>query len=244
MSFFCVIFLVEIIQNPLGYDLVTEKDLKALQKLIGRQTKPKAIFNAAEKISGKISGAWFKANQLNWKLKTKKLFCDSGIVFNRSNMTIYANNLAGDVALNTLSLTGDPTALLIMKDNDTVPQTTTVKANEFSINSKENRISAVDQVRVTAQDSKITAQRAHYAGNSDKLILSGRVKVMHKDILAHCQQASFFPASETIVLEKRAWAIRGQNEVHGEKITINLKDAKISVAGKTKTVISDEEFNL
>lgn len=232
------------IQNPLGYDLVTEKNLKNLQRLIGKQTDPQIIYKSAANISGRIAGAWFKANQLNWNLKIKKLFCSSGIVFNRGAITIYAKNLEGDVALSMVALTGDPIAQLILKEENAVVKATTVTADKFLVNSRDNKISAVDNVLVEAKDTSITAKQADYAINADQLVLTGKINIMHKDIQAVCRRATLLPAKETVILEKGARAQRDQNEIRGDKITINLKNAKISVAGKTKIVVSDEEFDL
>ena len=58
--------------------------------------------------------------------------------------------------------------------------------------------------------------------------------------MAWGNSANYYIDDEIVEIIGNAQAKQGENRLKGKKIRVNLKDQKISVAGKGKIVISEE----
>ncbi|MBU0686748.1 MAG: hypothetical protein KKB81_02690 [Candidatus Margulisbacteria bacterium] len=227
-----------IIDQPFGYDRTSEKYLSRLKRQVNIKSGPAQIFQSAKKFYGDTQGAWFKATRLNWKLKTKKLSCDKGIVLNQGALTIYAQNLDGDVAFKKLSLTGNPSGLFISNDKEI--RETRIFADEFLVNAQKNEVSAINNVRILSKDTKIESKKLSYRRAKEELVISGSVKITYKDIDGQCEKAAYNPSRQIITLEDKAQVKRDKNIIFGKKIQIDLENDVINVSGKTKIVVDEE----
>jgi len=223
------------LDKPLGYDILLERKISSLIKTIGKE--PSSIFNFP-KIFRAGEGYWFQANNLSWKLADEQLICTGGIVLHKGEVTGNSETLRGDVALEKVSLEGNPR--ITIRSGKIAP--VTVEADAFEVLNSQDTIYAQGNPRVTWEDSKVTSEKAKYIQADSKLALDGSVKVDYKDIQASGNSASYFTESQQIMLEGNAQAQQGQNQLSGEKVMVSLKDRKIYLLGKSRVTITEEKL--
>ncbi|MDD5382048.1 MAG: LptA/OstA family protein [Candidatus Margulisbacteria bacterium] len=223
------------LDKPLGYDVNLERKISAL--IIDLKKSNFSIFNLP-RIYKKGFGYWFQANNLSWKLTDQKLLCTGGIVLNKGEVTGYAERLEGDVALEKIILQGSPR--IIIAPNNISPAT--LEAESFEVVSEENIIYAKGQPVIFWEDAKISSNNIKYLQKDGALILNDNVKIDYKDIQAWGNSATYQTEAGNIVIEGDAQANQGTNALSGEKVNVSLKNKKISVLGKGKVVITEEEL--
>ena len=118
----------------------------------------------------------------------------------------------------------------------------TVEADRFTIISAEDLILAQGNPIIRWENAVITAADIKYLQNEKVLKLSEKVKINYRDIQAWGDNATYYTESQKIILEGNAYARQTGNELKGEKVIVSLKDQKISVKGRGKFVITEEEL--
>lgn len=224
-----------LLDKPLGYDVTLEGKISALLKSLKESRF--SIFNLP-KIYKKELGYWFQANNLSWKLADQKLLCTGGIVLNKGEVTGFSERLEGDVALERVIIQGNPRIVII--PNKILP--ITLEADVFEVISKQDVILARGNPRILWEDAKVTARNMKYLQRDRILELKGKVKIDYKDTQAWGNLARYLTTENKIILEGEAHALQGENRLRGEIVGVSLKDKKISVIGKGKVVIKEEEL--
>jgi len=224
-----------ILDKPLGYDVNLERQISNLIKTL--KSPRLSVFNLP-KLYDQGLGYWFQANNLSWKLADQKLLCTGGIVLNKGEVTGYSDRLEGDVALESIVLEGKPK--IVVTPSKTTP--ITLEAAVFEIASIENTISARGNPRIFWEEAVISADKLKYLQADEVLKLTDNVRVSYKDIQATGRSADYFTEENRIILQGDARAIQGENKLRGEKVVVSLKDKKISVMGRGKVVITEEEM--
>jgi lipopolysaccharide transport protein LptA len=224
-----------LLDKPLGYDVNLERKISSLLETLKKSRF--SIFNLP-KLYKKGLGYWFQANNLSWKLADKKLLCTGGILLNKGEVTGYSQKLEGDVALERIVLEGNPRVVISPVHGSPV----TLEAKVIEVISEEDVILARGNPRISWEDARIFAKDLKYLQAENTLKLHGMVRVDYQDILAWGNQASYLTEDAKIILEGNARARQGENELSGEKVLVSLKEKKISVMGKGKVVITEEEL--
>jgi lipopolysaccharide export system protein LptA len=224
-----------ILDKPLGYDVNLERQISSLIKTL--KSRRLSVFNLP-KLYKQGLGYWFQAKNLSWKLADQKLLCTGGIMLNKGEVTGYSERLEGDVALENIVLEGKPR--IVVTPAKTTP--ITLEADIFEIASVENTISARGRPRIFWEEAIVTAERLKYLQADQVLKLTGNVRVFYKDIRAFGNAADYLTEESRIILEGDARAFQGENKLRGEKVMVSLKDKKISVVGRGKVIITEEEL--
>lgn len=222
-----------LLDKPLGYDISLEPKIAALIK-----NNQRSVFSrfTLPRIAQKESGYWFQAKNLSWKLADQKLLCTGGIVLNKGEVTGYSSRLEGDVGFEKVFLEGDPKIII------TPPKTSPIslEADVFEVENSKDVILAHGNPIITWEEAKVTADDIKYLQVTETLKLNGSVKIKYKNIRATGNSASYLTSHGRIDIEGDAFAQQGENKLSGQKISVSLKDNKISVMGKGKVIISEE----
>lgn len=219
------------LDKPLGYDALYEKQISSLIRSL-RAAQP-SVFNLPPEYK-KGLGYWFQANNLSWKLADEQLLCTGGILLNKGEITGYAESLKGDVELKKVVLEGSP-RVVISPD-------VTFEAQAFELNRAQDLFIAHGNPQVTWQDARAASDSARYFQAEKRLRLDGKVKINYKDILAWGDSADYLTRDQKVVLFGNAHAEQGGNKLSSDRILVSLKDQKISLLGKSKVVITEEEL--
>ncbi len=223
------------LDQPIGYDVSLKEKITALTKNL-KNSQRQSVFNLRDKKNGKA--LWFVANNLSWKLADKKIVCTGDIVIKKSRVIGYAEKLNGDVSLEEIKVSGNPRVIINPKNNSPI----TMEANYFEIDSPAETITAKGNSKIFWQEAIITCREVKYFENSNKLDLSGEVKIAYQDIRAQGDSAIYNINKDKIVLTGKTRAKQKENRLRGEKIMVSLKENKISVFGQGKFIISEEEL--
>lgn len=225
-----------LLDKPIGYDVKLERKISSL---IQRLKKSRlSIFNLP-KIYKKGLGYWFQAHNLSWKLSDQKLICTGGIVLNKGEVTGYAEKLESDVGLEKVLLEGNPKIVITPNGVSSI----TIEAEVFEIVSAQDIILARGNPKIFWQEAIITAKGLKYLQQKSILKLDGNVAIDYKDIQAWGSSGDYITEQEKVILKGEAKAQQGENVLSGEKVQVSLRNNKISVLGKGKVVITEEELN-
>lgn len=236
------------LEKPIGFD--ANSNIKPNQIAAYLAKIPNAqnlsVFSMRNKyISGMGNIYWFKANVLNWKMANQKILCRGGIILNKGDISIQANALEGDVALEKAKLTGSPFAEILPNSNKT--QKTHIDAEEFTLDSKKGSVIARHKVIIDHQDHllpyknlKITCQAADYNQNSQTLNLQTTVEAYYGDIYACGEYAHFSRAKQLVQLSGKAYAIYKGGRINGETVNVLLDKKTVTVTGKSKVIVKKE----
>ncbi|MBU0672208.1 MAG: LptA/OstA family protein [Candidatus Margulisbacteria bacterium] len=224
-----------LLDNPIGYDVKLDNKISSLIKNLKKS--PFSVFNLP-KTYKKSLGYWFQANNLSWKLSNQKLLCTGGIVLNKGEISGYAERLEGDVALERIMLQGAPKIIISPAGSAPI----TLEAEEFEVISSQDIILARGNPKIFWEDAQISAKDLTYDQGKNVLQLKQAVKIDFQDIKAWGNTATYLTETGKIILEGRAKAYQGDNKLTGEKVSVSLKEKKISVLGKGKVVITEEEL--
>jgi lipopolysaccharide export system protein LptA len=225
-----------LLDKPLGYDVNLERKISSLLKTLEKTSM--SIFNLP-KLYKKGQGYWFQANNLSWKLDDQKLVCIGKIVLNKGEVTGFAEKLEGDVGLERITLQGNPR--IVIKPDNSSP--ITLEATVFEVISEKDIIVARGNPRISWEDARVNARSLEYLQRANELKLGGNVRVKYKEINAAGDSASYLTELGKIILEGNSQAQQGDNRLSGEKVSVSLKDKKISVLGRGKVIIPEEELN-
>lgn len=223
------------LDKPLGYEAALERKISSLVKAVGRN--PLSVFNLP-KVYQKELGYWFQANNLSWKLADEKILCTGGIQLNKGEVTSFAEQLEGDVALERISLNGSP-RIVITPERE---QPVTVEAEKFEVLSAQDSFWAQGNPKISWGEAQVDSLQARYLQSERKLELLGNVRLKYKDITATGNTASYQTDTQQIKLKGNAFAEQGENKLSGDEVLVSLKDQKISLLGKSKVVITEEEL--
>jgi len=219
------------LSEPIGYDTKFEKAFRHKLGSLRKLKDPRAIFNLPHEGD---SGYWFKAHNLAWKLATKKINCTDGIMLAKGNIVVLSDELEADVAMENVKLIGSPRANV---DDNITCEATTIK-----VDSKNDLIYALGGSRMLRSDAVITSDSALYRQRSRELELLGNVHVTSKDLEAWGNNALYLVDSERAVLSGEARALRGNNALSGDEVSILFKEDKVTVSGRTQVKISGSEL--
>ncbi len=222
------------LDKPLGYDALYERQILSLLKTL--RARPQSVFTLPREYK-KGLGYWFQARNLSWKLADELLLCTGGIVLNKGEITGYADSLKGDVEFNRVVMDGSPRVILAPRNAAPV----TLEADAFEISSPQDLLSARGNPVITWKEAKVRSDSARYLQREKKIELAGSVRVNYRDILASGSAANYFVDREEVVLTGNARATQGENNLSSDNVMVSLKDQKISLLGKSKVVITEEE---
>ncbi|MBU1026546.1 MAG: hypothetical protein KKA31_02330 [Candidatus Margulisbacteria bacterium] len=223
------------LDKPIGYDAVLERKISSLLQSIKKSRY--SILNLP-RLYQKGAGYWFQAKNLSWKLSDQELVCTGGIMLNKGEVTGFAERFQGDVALERVVLEGNPKIVIDIKDSFPI----TLEANAFEVISLENLIIAHDNPVIYWGKAKIICNNLKYQQAKETLILAGSVKIDYQDIKAEGDNAEYLTLEEKIILRGNAHAKQADNQLTGKEVIVSLKDQKISVSGKGRVVITEEEL--
>ncbi|MFH1541632.1 MAG: LptA/OstA family protein [bacterium] len=224
-----------LLDQPFGYDINLQAKVDQLMKQTdGFQG---SFFNLPQ-LFGQTESYWFKAKNLSWSLADEKLTCTGGIILKKGEVTGLAKKLTGDVALEHVWLTGAPIITIALEDDTII----TIEADSFQIDTPNNLITAHGSPVIHWGEAIITAGKLQYQQDKNMLRLDDQVKIDYNDIRGWGKSGEYFTKSQTIVLTGKARAIQGDNSLTGEKISVSLGDKKISVAGRGKVVITENDL--
>lgn len=179
----------------------------------------------------------FETKKLYWSLASKKLKTDEDVIIERGDSTIYAKGFTADIALENIELAGRPRAEIKTGRKDGLLN---IEADRFEIDGKNGIIKAIGLARANRGELNLNCGQLQYREKVKIITADENVKITFNDILAGSDSASYNINNDKIILSGHAAAKRGENELTGDKLIINLKDNKIGVVGRTKAVIQDE----
>lgn len=223
------------LDQPVGYDVSLEKKIDSLTR--SHKGSPYSTFNFPER-SRKNPGYWFQARNLSWRLADQMLTCKGGIVLNKGEVTGWANQLVGDVGLETVLLEGNPHITMVNPHNSPV----TLEAESFQVVSSLDAFIAGGNPVVTWQQARVVSQAARYQQRLKKIELIGNVRINYQDISAEGETADYYIPSQKVILSGQARAVQGSNQLSGSQVMVSLKENKISLVGKSRVIISGEEI--
>lgn len=225
------------LNDPIGYDIKSENVINEELKKVKDLSQLNSVFHLPDRRTKGLDGYWFQAKNLNWKLSTKKLLCTGAISLTKGNAIISADRLEGDVGLEKVLLTGNPSAEITSNGEKIV-----TSAKEFLVDSRSDIIVADRDVKISRGASQITASRSVYDQKDDIAQLAGDVNIADNQIIAFAKSANYDVKNAKIVLIGKAKAKRAENEVYGDKMTILIGRNKILVEGRTKVRVKESEL--
>jgi lipopolysaccharide transport protein LptA len=225
-----------LLNDPIGYDIKYERSIKA--KLAGLKDAKniRSVFHLPAKVGDKFDGYWFSAKNLNWKLSTKKLICNGSITLTKGDLLINAEKLEADVGLEKAHLTGKASGN-IYTDGKEIH----ISADSFLVDRSKDIVVAEPNVIITRKGSKITAGKAVYDQKNGIISLYGDVFLTDDQISAFSRNASYDTLKGKVTLLEKAKAVRGKNEVYGDRILVLLGQNKIMIQGHSKATIKGTE---
>jgi lipopolysaccharide transport protein LptA len=224
------------LNDPIGYDIKLEKTIRSKLEAMKGAKNLRSIFHLPTKFSDKYEGYWFSAKNLNWKLSTKKLICNGSITLTKGDLLINAEKLEADVGMEKAHLTGKPSGD-VYSDGKSVH----IAADSFFIDSSKDIVVAEPNVTITRKGSKITAGKAVYNQKNGIITLFGDVFLTDDQISAYSKNASYDTLNSKVTLLEKAKAVRGKNEVYGDKIQVLLGQNKIVIQGHSKAMVKGTE---
>ena len=72
--------------------------------------------------------------------------------------------------------------------------------------------------------------------------INNAVEIDYKDIQAWGNTALYKPEDGSIILAGKARAEQGENKLKGDEVIVSLKEQKISVRGRGKVIITEEDL--
>jgi len=225
------------LNDPIGYDVRSEKAVRPLIEKAKKEGKGYSIFNLPLKRTSAFEGYWFEARNLNWKLATKKLLCVGAISLTKGNTSIRAEKLEADVGLENVILTGSPSAEIYSDDRAII-----MNSNKMSVDSVSDTVIADGNVKISRGGSVITAGKTVYDQKNNLVSLTGDVYILNGQISAFAKRAEYDLKGDMVTLIDKAKAKRSGNEIYGDRMTIYLGRNKIVVQGKTKATVKQTEM--
>ncbi len=218
------------LKDPIGYDLKLEGKIKALLK----ETKSFSTFILPPRYG---EGYFFKAKILNWKLETQKIICSGGIYLKKGEIAGVADRLEADVALEMVNIFGKPCVINLINKS-----LSTLEADQFSVNSLKDEMTASGEIILTAKDLKLTADELQYRQRENTLYFRPTVEVTYLDARAKGNLASYHTRNQEIILTGNVSLKRKGSHLTGDKVLVSLKNNTFKVTGKTRIVIPEEEI--
>jgi len=221
--------------DPLGYDVKSQGNINRFLRAYKQKNGP-SVFQLPTLFKKRGEGYLFKAQNLTWKLSTKKILCKEGIWLTKGEVTGIARELSADVALEKVILSGSPKIFI---SNHGLA---TIEAERFEVDSLHDIITAKDGVILTTDDIQLKANEAKYLQKYHLLQLKGGIVIEYKKALATASLANYHMDRQLIELTENTRLTRGESVLQGEKVLISLTDKQFRVVGKTKTIIPEKEL--
>ena len=226
-----------LLNDPIGYDIKFEKFIKDTLAKSKDLSNLRSVFHLPEKAGEKFEGFWFSAKNLNWKLSTKKLICSGAISLTKGDVIIDAEKLDADVGLEKVLLTGHPSGKIF-----TDSRKINITADNFMVDSSQDKITANQKVLITRKGSNITSSKAVYDQKQGIFYLYGGVSLSDGKINAYSNNASYDTKNNKIIMTDGAKAKRDSNEISGDKISILIGQNKILIEGRSRAKIKEAEI--
>lgn len=221
--------------DPLGYDVKSERNINKFLRAY-KSKKGYSIFRLPALFKKRGEGYLFKAQNLNWKLSTKKILCSEGIWLTKGEVTGIARELSADVALEKVVLSGSPKIFINNQD------ITTIEAERFEVDSLQDIISAKNNVTLSTDDIHLVADDVKYLQKYRLLQLKGNIRINYKGAHATSNLANYHMDRQIIEMTEDPSLKQAGSILKGEKIIVSLKDKQFRVIGKTKTIIPEKEL--
>lgn len=179
----------------------------------------------------------FETKNLYWSLNSKKISSKEDILIEKQGIIINAKGFSADTALEDMVLEGRPKAQIIIKENESP---LFLEADQFKMNGRAGIISAGGKSEIRRDELLIKCSDLRFLEKQKILYAEKEVQIYFKDIFAKTDKASYDINNKKILLSGHAKARRGENELKGDRLIIDLKDNKIIVEGRTKAFIEEE----
>lgn len=178
----------------------------------------------------------FETAELNWALDTKTLSTETEIRLESGKLSITARGMNADAGLEKMVLRGGPKAVVRQSQGDLK-----IEAEEFELNGSSGSFSANGDASVSSAGMTMSCRKIVYDKDRNILRAYGNVTMVFKDISAVAGIAEYFVGSGTVIMSGSARAARGGSELQGEKLKIDLKNNKMSLEGRSRVVVDEEE---
>lgn len=219
--------------KPTGFDANADK--KHIASIYTNHKAP-SYFELPARYAGNGRGFFFKAENLSWSIKDKKIVCDNGIWLKKGEISGLAKILQADVGLEKVMISGDPKVYLT---NDVIAL---LEAKKFEIDNPTNRLTAKDNVKLTANNIVVKTKIATYEQETNLVKLSGGVSALYKNYKSWSKIASYDIKKQLMTLSDKAVLKRGSSILSGNSVIINIKSKTFSVKGKSKIVVPEKEL--
>ena len=180
----------------------------------------------------------FETRSIIWSLDDKKITAKDKIVFERDNVTILAGSMKADTELEKMLLQNSPFAVIKNKGQSDIE----VRAAVFEVNAKTGHISASVAAQLKQDGLLIDSSEIAYEAKQDLLFAKGNAVIVYKDIRARCDSARYNIKREVVSLFDNVFLKRGQNELNGDRVDIDLKDETISIKGRGSRAVIEEDL--
>lgn len=214
------------LKDMVGYTISMEKEAR----------KKKAKFPASFHLSSASSpqeGAWFHAQDLYWSIQKRKLECEGGVRVHKGNIEIEADKLVSDVGLRVVELQGSPRGWI---------GKTEIRASQIDLHRVSHTLDAKGPISILRDRAKLIADSLHFDEVAQGGRVKGNVRFELDNISAHSEEAEYNLPKQVITFTGQPNAVQGENRISGDKIIISIKDRRVSVAGKGKATIQEENL--
>jgi lipopolysaccharide transport protein LptA len=222
------------LKDVIGFDAKSED--KVSRFLSEAKKVDITTFTLPARYQKRGEGYFFKAKKLSWRLADQKISCGGGIWLTKGEISGLGRELQADVGLQKVLLKGNPKVVLVNRD------IITIEAQAFTVDSPTDTLSADGGVTLTSDHIKIKTQKINYRQRDNQIEIIKSVHITYRDILATADQALYDITKQVITLSQNTRLKRQDSIMTGDKITVSLKDKTFKISGKTKAVISEEEF--
>ncbi|OGC10159.1 hypothetical protein A2246_04585 [candidate division WOR-1 bacterium RIFOXYA2_FULL_37_7] len=215
-------------RKPVGFDSLSNK------RKLSTISKEKNFFNFSSYAENK--GFFFKAEELVWNIKSKAIVCKNELWIKKGNISGHAKKLKGDVGLEEIEITGDP---VIYIKNHSI---TTIEAEKFLINGISNTVKAQTHVLIKVDKLTGTTQFLTYNQSTGIIKIKNGIVVKYENYKISADTALYNIKNEKMILSSNGILTRGSSKLSGDVIIIDMKTKKVSIQGKSRAIIPDEEI--
>ena len=193
--------------EPIGYDIKSEKGIEEKIKTWRQVSNVFSVFHLPAKypIPSKL-GYWFASKNLEWGLADQKIICKEGLTLTKGDISIVAEKLEADVALEKVILTGKPQAVIEQGEK------IIITAERFEIDGKAELVEISEQVKVTRGDIKTWSNEAKYLMKDRKIVLTGNPIFQRRGSKLSGEKVIISLKEQKVIIEGKTKVIVGEEE--------------------------------
>ncbi len=187
--------------------------------------------------------SWLKSETLVWKLKENLIRSSGKVTVTQDKFTLQSNDLQADLKLKKVRLLNSPVA----KINPNRSSMASMEAKEFVYDSATGTFLAQDNVitryyndELPAKAITITSDQADFSPREQILHFTGNVLITGRNLYSRADSAALMAQTQLCSLTGNAQLSYQGSQVKGEALTVDLKNNKLTLKGKTKIKIRDD----